>query len=112
MAPRFSTDKANHDMALPDKTHIEQIESVETTENDSIENLDVSWYVWMVSFTASVAGGLFGYDTGKSSQERGHCETWKGICSNIIRNHLRYTCITRHQSQWPRDILERERVDH
>ncbi|TIA79833.1 myo-inositol transporter [Aureobasidium pullulans] len=64
MAPRFSTDKANHDMALPDKTHIEQIESVETTEDDSIENLDVSWYVWMVSFTASVAGGLFGYDTG------------------------------------------------
>ncbi|KAI5273483.1 myo-inositol transporter [Aureobasidium subglaciale] len=64
MAPRQSLDKAHLDMALPDKGHIEQIESVENLEDDSIETLDVSWFVWLVAITASIAGGLFGYDTG------------------------------------------------
>jgi SP family myo-inositol transporter-like MFS transporter 13 len=64
MASRQSFDKTNFNMALPDKSHIEQIEDIETVEDDSIENLDVSWFVWLVAITASVAGGLFGYDTG------------------------------------------------
>ncbi|KAH0094692.1 hypothetical protein KCU60_g11887, partial [Aureobasidium melanogenum] len=64
MASRQSLDKTNFDMALPDKSHIEQIEDIETVEDDSIEHLDVSWFVWLVAITASVAGGLFGYDTG------------------------------------------------
>ncbi|KAI5197773.1 myo-inositol transporter [Aureobasidium subglaciale] len=64
MAPRQSLDKTHLDMALPEKTHIEQIESIENFEDDSIESLDVSWFVWLVAITASIAGGLFGYDTG------------------------------------------------
>lgn len=45
-------------MVLPDKTHL-----VEVTD-DSIEDIPTSWFVWLVAFTASVAGALFGYDTG------------------------------------------------
>ncbi|RDW64327.1 uncharacterized protein DSM5745_09738 [Aspergillus mulundensis] len=32
--------------------------------DDSIEDIATSWFVWLVAFTASIAGGLFGYDTG------------------------------------------------
>lgn len=33
-------------------------------DDDSIENIATSWFVWLVSLTASIAGSLFGYDTG------------------------------------------------
>ncbi|KAL4901063.1 hypothetical protein BDW74DRAFT_187914 [Aspergillus multicolor] len=32
--------------------------------DDSIEDIATSWFVWLVAFTASIAGSLFGYDTG------------------------------------------------
>ncbi|KAK5955243.1 hypothetical protein OHC33_003924 [Knufia fluminis] len=56
---RSSFDQAKLDMILPDKTHL-----AEGTTMDSIEDMPVSWFVWLVAFTASVAGSLFGYDTG------------------------------------------------
>ncbi|KAJ9652576.1 hypothetical protein H2198_008188 [Neophaeococcomyces mojaviensis] len=56
---RSSFDQANLNMILPDKTHL-----AEDSTHDSIEDLPVSWFVWLVAFTASVAGSLFGYDTG------------------------------------------------
>lgn len=51
---RSSFDQANLSMVLPDKTHL-----AEDNTNDSIEEIPVSWFVWLVAFTASVAGSLF-----------------------------------------------------
>lgn len=51
---RSSFDQAKLDMILPDKTHL-----AEGTTMDSIEDMPVSWFVWLVAFTASVAGSLF-----------------------------------------------------
>lgn len=51
---RSSFDQANLNMILPDKTHL-----AEDSTHDSIEDLPVSWFVWLVAFTASVAGSLF-----------------------------------------------------
>jgi len=51
---RSSFDQANLNMIMPDKTHL-----AEGTADDSIEDLPISWFVWMVAFTASVAGSLF-----------------------------------------------------
>lgn len=59
---RSSFDKANLAMVLPDATH-----TVDTNQYDaanSIEDIPTSWFVWLVAVTASVAGSLFGYDTG------------------------------------------------
>lgn len=56
---RSSFDKANLAMVLPDKMH-----GAEVSKVDSIEDLPTSWFVWLVAVTASVAGSLFGYDTG------------------------------------------------
>lgn len=55
---RSSFDSANLKMVLPDKTHLAEV------TDDSIEDIPTSWFVWLVAFTASVAGSLFGYDTG------------------------------------------------
>ncbi|KAL2846910.1 general substrate transporter [Aspergillus pseudoustus] len=45
--------------------HIEHDDSQPSTaRHDSIEDIATSWFVWLVAFTASIAGGLFGYDTG------------------------------------------------
>jgi len=57
---RSSFDQANLAMVLPDKTHL----TAELNRFDTIEELPTSWFVWLVAFTASVAGSLFGYDTG------------------------------------------------
>lgn len=39
-------------------------------ELDSIEQTPVSRFVWLVTITCSVAGALFGYDTGISMSDR------------------------------------------
>lgn len=57
---KSSFDSANLNMVLPDKTH----GFADGTTEDSIEDIPISWFVWLVAFTASVAGSLFGYDTG------------------------------------------------
>jgi hypothetical protein len=58
---RKSFDTANLAMVFPDVTHAE----VNDDEADSsIENVKTSAFVWMVAVAASVAGSLFGYDTG------------------------------------------------
>ena len=31
---------------------------------NSIDGIGAGWFVWLVSATASIAGSLFGYDTG------------------------------------------------
>lgn len=58
---RRSFDKANLAMVLPDYTHVE-VNDDESAQD--IDNIAVSWYVWLISATASIAGSLFGYDTG------------------------------------------------
>ncbi|KAL3451377.1 hypothetical protein BJX65DRAFT_293397 [Aspergillus insuetus] len=47
----------------PDLVHIEY-DARNDPHDDSIEDLATSWSVWLVALTASIAGGLFGYDTG------------------------------------------------
>ncbi|EME50084.1 hypothetical protein DOTSEDRAFT_68817 [Dothistroma septosporum NZE10] len=59
---RKNFDQANISMVTPDKTHLEMVDDV--TADASIENIATSWFVWMVAATASIAGSLFGYDTG------------------------------------------------
>ena len=50
-------------MVFPDKTNLE----VDDSDEDSIEGTKTSWFVWLVAFTASIAGSLFGYDTDTAS---------------------------------------------
>jgi len=52
---KSSFDSANLNMVLPDKTH----GFADANIDDSIEDIPISWFVWMVAFTASVAGSLF-----------------------------------------------------
>ncbi|TKA26011.1 hypothetical protein B0A50_05523 [Salinomyces thailandicus] len=56
-------DHAAMAMAVNDKTHVEIADEGVSPEND-IDNIAISWFVWLVAFTASIAGALFGYDTG------------------------------------------------
>ncbi len=58
---RKSFDNANLAMVFPDATHTE-INDDEA--ESSIENVKTGAFVWMVAVAASVAGSLFGYDTG------------------------------------------------
>lgn len=58
---RASFDKANLRMALPDMTHLEMVDEA---AEDSIENVSTGPFVWLCAFAASIAGALFGYDTG------------------------------------------------
>jgi hypothetical protein len=48
-------------MVFPDATHIE---IADQDGNDSIENANTGPFVWLVTLAASIAGSLFGYDTG------------------------------------------------
>jgi SP family myo-inositol transporter-like MFS transporter 13 len=57
---RASFDKANAAMVFPDATHVE----VTDEDVDGIEAVGGGVFVWLVAFCASVAGMLFGYDTG------------------------------------------------
>jgi SP family myo-inositol transporter-like MFS transporter 13 len=44
-------------------------------ELDAIEQTPVNRFVWLVTITCSVAGALFGYDTGISMCFNGHSRT-------------------------------------
>jgi MFS transporter, SP family, solute carrier family 2 (myo-inositol transporter), member 13 len=46
-----------------DFTHVEVSDDVRGS-GDSIDDISPSWFVWLVALTASIAGALFGYDTG------------------------------------------------
>lgn len=47
-----------------ENAHIEEIDASIDSIATSIDNLPVSWFVWLAATTASMAGLLFGYDTG------------------------------------------------
>jgi SP family myo-inositol transporter-like MFS transporter 13 len=53
---------ANASMIVPDATHLEVYD--DSLQDTSIDDIATSWFVWLVAFTASIAGALFGYDTG------------------------------------------------
>lgn len=56
-------EKAEH---IDDVASFEKVDAAANIENiaTSIDNIPVSWFVWLVAATASTAGMLFGYDTG------------------------------------------------
>ncbi|CAG8936423.1 unnamed protein product [Penicillium salamii] len=73
MWPRKSSDKDASDTKIDppsdtkddlESAHIEKIDASIDNIATSIDNLPVSMFVWLAALTASMAGLLFGYDTG------------------------------------------------
>ncbi|KAL4790305.1 general substrate transporter [Aspergillus venezuelensis] len=61
----MSSLKDEDEKAAPVHLEYKQTNDPPQTETDnSIEDIATSWFVWLVALTASIAGGLFGYDTG------------------------------------------------
>jgi len=59
--PSMSSIKKNS-IIVPDATHLEVYDN--SLQDNSINDIATSWFVWLVASTASTAGALFGYDTG------------------------------------------------
>lgn len=64
-----SFDATNIQMTLPVQGHLEMTDDY--AEGNSIDDIAVSWFVWLVAATASIAGMLFGYDTGMTCEVAG-----------------------------------------
>lgn len=47
-----------------DDEHVEVADLATVLDSNDVNSLPVSWFVWLVAVTASLAGWLFGYDTG------------------------------------------------
>jgi SP family myo-inositol transporter-like MFS transporter 13 len=60
----FKSEKAEH--IEHELGYMRKIDPAANNENiaTGVENIPVSWFVWLVAATASTAGMLFGYDTG------------------------------------------------
>ena len=59
---RSSFSNTHLSMIAPDVTHLEVTD--DCGESNSIDDMGAGWYVWLCAITASIAGSLFGYDTG------------------------------------------------
>ena len=91
-----SFDATNVAMVWPVGNHLEM--SDDMSESNSIDDIGAGWFVWLVAATASIAGSLFGYDTGTFS-----------IAQNpesllmLLRYYFRGPCVSRYKSGQPRN---------